>query len=187
MVTGRPARRRERAATLERSGTMKRILMMAVLGVSAAGCSELTGALPGIRRSELPGEPVTLSRVQGVPRHYSGMEERARLVVESADAWQAAWSRMHQGTAPSPAAPEIDFAREVVVVAAMGGRPTGGYSIEVSAAARQGGETTVRVVETSPARSCVVTQAITTPVDAVRLPRTALPVVFSEVQAVHRC
>ena len=61
----------------------------------------------------------------------------------------------------------MDFSRDAVVVVAGGQRSTGGYSIAVDQALRTGSELSLNVIETTPAPGCIMTQALTQPVDVV--------------------
>jgi hypothetical protein len=157
-------------------------LMLAAL----AACAESpAGGLPLV---DLPGQAVAVTPVgERYPSYYSGFEQSARIVVEDAEEWAQVWSRLWNNQHPVPPLPAVDFSREVVVVAAMGTRPNGGYSIRVQAAAVHEGSLTVRVVETSPGSRCVTTQAITTPTDVVRVARSGLPVRFTTATGVLSC
>src|SRR5712671_3246759 len=60
----------------------------------------------------------------------SGITDPLRMVIRDRDAWREMWKRVHHGQFPElPSLPEIDFSREMIVVAALGGRPTSGYGI----------------------------------------------------------
>ncbi|HKR60992.1 MAG TPA: protease complex subunit PrcB family protein [Pyrinomonadaceae bacterium] len=112
-------------------------------------------------------------------------EKGLRLVIKSRDEFSDFWKRL---TAPAPPGqwvpplPEIDFLKEMVIVSAMGQRPTSGYWTIIDGACEVDGHVEVFVsnVEYS---SCVGTlQVLTSPADAVRIPRTDLPIVFRETQ-----
>jgi len=80
-----------------------------------------------------------------------------------------------------PPLPEIDFSKEMIVVSAMGSRPSSGYLIYIDGACEVDGQ--VEVFVSSVEDGCGAELAIVTnPADAVRLPRTDLPVVFRETQ-----
>lgn len=158
------------------------------LAALLTACGELPFTTPGPERNELGGEPVQVTRLRAdFPAYYSGLGEQARLVVKSQGEWEVVWRRMWSNHHPVPPAPPIDFDRELVLVAAMGSRATGGYAIRVTEAAALSDHVAVRVVETSPGGACVLTQAVTAPVDVVTLPRTPLPVRFRNEKAVHEC
>jgi hypothetical protein len=65
--------------------------------------------------------------------------------------------------------PEVDFATDLVVLAALGQRPSGGYDMDVRRAELRDGRLTVEVVETAPGPNCVTTMALTQPVELVAL------------------
>ena len=159
------------------------VLLIATL---AAGCAELPLVDPDPELGELVGEPVQIIQLQEYfPRYDSGISEQARLVVTSQAEWEVAWGRVWHGHSPVPAAPAVDFDREVVLVAAMGARSSGGYHIQVTQAAAQADRVVVRVVESSPGRGCITTAAFSEPVDVVKLPRSPLPIVFQTMKVVN--
>ena len=69
----------------------------------------------------------------------------------------------------------------------MGSRSTGGYSIRVEEVRAYADHVTVHVVETSPSRRCITTQAYSSPAEAVKIPRTSLEIRFRTTQRVHEC
>jgi len=167
---------------------MRTIRLIAVVtAVLAGGCTEL----PTVRHMEQKtfGEgQVALVRFDvQFPAYYSGFGEQTRRVVTNQSEWEAAWRQLWHNVRPIPDAPPVDFDREIVLLAAMGSRGTGGYTIHVEDAAVNGDHVTVRVIETSPGRGCGTTQAVTAPADVVKLTRTPLPIRFETVRSVHDC
>jgi len=63
---------------------------------------------------------------------FSGLEERGPVVVTDAAAWRALWERHTSNEVPPPPVPDVDFARERVVVALAGPKPSDCWSIEVT-------------------------------------------------------
>jgi hypothetical protein len=62
-------------------------------------------------------------------RYYSGMTTRQRLIIRDGAAWAEAWKQMTSPLRPVPPVPEVDFAKSVIILAAMGaGRPTSARS-----------------------------------------------------------
>ena len=88
---------------------------------------------------------------------------------------------------PPPEAPEIDFANEMVVVAAMGTRPSGGYAIRIDRVARRGNTVWVEVTSSAPGSGCMTTASLTAPVDLVVTQRMTGKVVFVEKSEVRNC
>ena len=120
-------------------------------------------------------------------RYSSGYPDSARLVVKTADEWSKVWSRIVSNHGPTPPVPEIDFSREMLLVAAMGTRPTGGYSIEIEAVDRDSASITAGVRKRSPGKNCGTISALTAPVAIVRIPRSEKPVRFVEETIATNC
>jgi hypothetical protein len=81
----------------------------------------------------------------------------------------------------------VDFARDVVILAAMGTRPSTGFSVTITEVRVHDGTFWVRVTEQSPGRNCVAGDAITSPVHAVRAPREATAAQFMVARVETRC
>jgi hypothetical protein len=75
----------------------------------------------------------------------------------------------------------------MIVVAALGERPTGGFDIVVESATASGDALTVRIRTIAPGPSCITTDVLTQPVDVARLPRTADVVRFVDDASVVDC
>ena len=177
---------------------MKRTLLslFILLLISFSGYSVLRAA----QEAAYPGTPVPITQVgpkRSGPRvsftHHSGIWDPLRVVIRNREAWREVWKWIHSPdpyhgpVSELPPLPEIDFSREMVVVAALGGRPTGSYGIIVEGAYERGNRLEVVVRAQSPGKSCMVTQAVTQPVDIVRLPKSERSVVFRETEVVHEC
>jgi hypothetical protein len=144
-----------------------------------AGPSNLTG---------LSGEALPSSQVDTVlVRSNSGLEERQRSVIRTQEEWAGFWDAAHGNLTPAPPRTEVDLEGHVLLVAAMGTRPTGGYMIAIDAVARDGDHLEARVEERSPGMGCTVTQAITSPVTVVRVPEPRGEVRFIENEVTFNC
>jgi len=117
----------------------------------------------------------------------SGLDERGQFVARDAVEWASIWQRVHARSRPSPPPPEVDFGREIVVVAAVGRQRSGGYAIRIDRAYLEGAKTIIVVREESPASGCVVVAAMTSPVDIARLPALDGPVEFRVESIVRDC
>jgi hypothetical protein len=118
---------------------------------------------------------------------YSGIEDRRRLVIRHPDAWRKFWTEAMRNRSPLPEPPTADFENEMVIVASMGRRGTGGYSIEIDAVTQLDDALTVVVTETSPGEGCFLTQALTAPVTAVKVPRSDATVKFEDRTRTQDC
>lgn len=137
----------------------------------AAACARNEAASPdgslGDRQSVfVPSQDVTLAQ-----QTYSGYTTRERAVVQTASEWPAIWSKIHSGQSPEPAVVTPDFTNEDAVIAAMGEKNSGGYSITIDSVTRHERGSVVYVTEKSPSPSCITPAVITHPVHAVRAPR----------------
>jgi hypothetical protein len=88
---------------------------------------------------------------------------------------------------PAPALPPIDFGREMIVVAALGSRPNGGYDVVIEGAEQDSAGIEISVRVASPAAGCPVATAITQPIDLARVPLTDQPIRFRERDVVVSC
>ena len=124
---------------------------------------------------ELPRPPIT-----GFPSDKS-FREVIRNREEFIDFWKRLHGRVPPGGYVMPL-PEIDFSKGMIVVAAMGLRPSSGYSILIDGACEVDGQVEVFVTSVEDVSCIGVFPSMTSPADAVRLPRSGLPVVFRETQ-----
>lgn len=137
---------------------------------------------------QLPPSAAQVDDTEQVLRaHYTGVTSRQRLVIRDAQAWSEFWEQVHSNVMPQPPVPSIDFARNIVVAAAMGTRPTGGFSIQIDDVYTDEEELYAVVEERSPGGNCILTQALTAPVVAVRVPRVAASVSFVERRETFTC
>lgn len=143
--------------------------------------------LPGPKMTVLVSLPLRFGGTREPPRpwvHSFPSDKAFRLVIKSRDEFSDFWKRLTAPVPPGgwvPSLPEIDFSKEMIVVAAMGRRPSSGYSIFIDGACEADGQ--IEVFVSSVEGMCgVELGVVTSPADAVRLPRSDLPVVFRETQ-----
>jgi hypothetical protein len=138
-----------------------------------------------------PGKTITVVRLRAEPysfAYYSGLAQSDRIVVRDAATWQTVWNKVWQNAGDVPPLPAVDFSSEMILVAALGSRGTGGYGILIDGAteaANEGIDVAIRSV--SPGANCVTTQAFTQPVDIARLPLRAGKIEFKERAEVYSC
>lgn len=114
---------------------------------------------------------------------YSGLAEPRRAVVRDEAGWARLWAEIHAGVTPEPPLPRVDFTSHMLVVVALGTRPSGGYGVKVASATVRGEQLLVSVVETCPARGARAITSLTQPVEVVRLPRLAQAPKFEDTRA----
>lgn len=102
-------------------------------------------------------------------RHMSGLHAERLMLIRNEAEWLGQWRRINARQDPPPL-PPVDFRREMLLMAAMGRQPTGGYRVVIDKVIEQSGELLAFVRFVSPGRRCGAIAAVTSPVDIVRLP-----------------
>ncbi len=105
----------------------------------------------------------------------SGIDTQVREVLRTEAEWRTFWTELNGVIVPRPERRQVDFTRDVVVVVAMGRRPTTGYAINVDEIRVTGSVLTVALTEVSPGPTCPVQSTMTRPVDVVRTPLADVP------------
>lgn len=176
-------------------GQMPRINSAAiVIFALIAGCS--TRGIPAqavTQNGEIRRDFATVTG--DVVSPYSGgpAQPAAYHIVKSRQAWEELWreleprtSRKQGQTVPNPL-PGFDFQRSVLIIAAMGTRPTGGYSVEISSVVETSQRIVVTVAEQSPGSKCVTTQSFTYPIAIATTAQTQKPFEFEFVRTTQQC
>ena len=141
-----------------------------------------------IRRYETTAASERPPELAMVPyRLTSGITRRDRIVIEDAAAWARIWPTVVGSHSPRPPLPAVDFEREAIVIASMGGRSSGGFTISIDSARVAGDTITLVVTERSPGRTCGTTAALTSPIALARVTRPRVPIRFAEQTAVTDC
>ncbi len=112
-------------------------------------------------------------QAKGVPLAFvSGISDERRDVIRDGGAWESTWQQIFANLVPQPPVPDVDFTTEIVVLASMGTRPSGGFVVLIDGAVETEDKALiVEVTETSPGPDCVVPALVTAPVDALVVPR----------------
>jgi hypothetical protein len=143
----------------------------AVCGGKPVAVSLLGPKLPGRRMSFLNG----------------GIAERVQLVIRDRDEFDKLWKQINRLGSYKPPLPEVDFSREMIVVAAMGQQPSSSYEIIIDSACEVDNHLEVLVRSTNFLKCGLQLGIVTAPLDIVRLPKTDLPVVFRETKVTSDC
>jgi hypothetical protein len=90
---------------------------------------------------------------------------------------------------PYPPIPEpaIDFDKFTLLIASMGTKPTGGFSIEFASIRDDGATLVANVLEAVPGKFCATTQTVTRPTAQVLIARTTKQVEFEVSTTIHEC
>lgn len=102
-------------------------------------------------------------------RHMSGLYRERLMIIRNEAEWLGQWRRINARQDPPPL-PAVDFGREMLLMAAMGPQPTGGYRVVIDNVIEQPAELLAFVRFISPGRRCGALAARTSPVDIVRIP-----------------
>ena len=115
-----------------------------------------------------------------------GISQRARLLIRNRDEFNELWYQIMRPVSNKPPLPEIDFSREMIIVAAMGKQPSR-YGILIDSACEVDNQLEV-LVHSIKLPTCGAEAGLPPePVDIVRLPKTDLPVVFREIEVTLDC
>jgi hypothetical protein len=158
-------------------------IVLAAVTAGTAACDSPTG-------SSAPIQPLAITRLRSEPvslTYASGLSTRQRLVVSDSGTWQQVWTSIWRRVSPEPPLPQVDFGSEIVVVAAMGERSTGGFTILIDSASETTAGISIRIRSTSPGAGCGTTQALTQPVDVARVPWRGGAVTFDELMETQEC
>ena len=81
------------------------------------------------------------------------------------------YRRIHSGELPPPQPPPVNFEESLVLVIAMGEKPTAGYAVEVGGVVREGQTLKVEVRFIEPSSERMLAAVITRPYALVRIER----------------
>ena len=132
-------------------------------------------------------QAVSVQGMEEITTPVSGIPDRRQVVIRDESSWAAYWNDFHANIVPMPDLPSVDFSTRMVVAAAMGTRPSGGYSVSVSAVYQQDGTLFFRIREASPGPTCLNVAVLTAPAVAVLADRWEGPVEFVEESGTNSC
>jgi hypothetical protein len=113
---------------------------------------------------------------------FSGIQQAREEVIRTREEWARNWSLHAAGGKASERIPEVDFSKEVVILATLGRQRTGGHAITVVKAEELGGKLRVSIARTKPKPGSMALQALTAPFHFVAVPRSDCPPEFVETQ-----
>jgi hypothetical protein len=141
---------------------------MLVLALSLAACDGATETGPD---SDTLGRLLTAEQpsITVAREYFSGITQPADQLITNEAQWARVWSAIYSTRTPAPARPEINFARESLVLSALGTSPGINNLIEGVRIFERG--IVVRVVMERYSERCLVLTAVGQPVHVVRIPR----------------
>lgn len=134
-----------------------------------------TAALPSTTTQVTPaGEKVIMIKPSTLRQgdQWPTRGGRRFVLVTGPNAWT---TLLRQQRGQPGAWPAVDWEHEVVLIALMGGKRTGGYRITIKDVQVKEGEVLVRVEELSPQPGEMVIQVLTSPFHVVTVPRETFP------------
>jgi hypothetical protein len=117
----------------------------------------------------------------------SGIPDARRDVIRTQEEWEAFWDEFQANRLPQTDPPAVDFSTQMVIVATMGTRNTGGYEITVEDMFDDAGTLIVQVLQASPGGGCLTTQALTAPATAVAVSAVDGDPEFVEADLMRDC
>lgn len=157
---------------------------MGLLLAGVAGCGS-SGPAPGNGPENSPQEgSIELQTIVQQSNPGQG-GETVRQVVRDEATWRALWAKLREGSALPEEPPAVDFAREMVAVAAMETQSCVSR-VTIRSAVRTGNELVLDVLEAPPAPNCT---CITSerPIHVVRLPKVDAPERFTVERGQTAC
>jgi hypothetical protein len=112
---------------------------------------------------------------------FSGITDVRQEVIRDKEAFAKVWDELQARSRPRPSLPEIDFAREMLVLVTLGQRRTGGFSIEVVNVEVRQDRLRVGVRRQNPAPGAMVIEVLTSPFHLVAVPKSDLRPEFVEI------
>lgn len=160
---------------------MKRLLGLLLAGavLTAASCDgEKTVTEPGDKSTESSTVELTTVVQRSIPGGGGGT---VREVIRDQAAWAAIWQDLGLDGAP----PDVDFAQEMVVVAAMETQSCVS-KVTIRSVSEQGGELAVDILEAPPSPNCICITA-ERPIHIVRLRKVDAPPRYNVERGLTPC
>ncbi|CAK9062882.1 unnamed protein product [Durusdinium trenchii] len=116
----------------------------------------------------------------------SGVEEEVKRAIMSKTELEEIWTKHASISSPPEPVPDIDFETEMVVCAFAGEQGSGGYTIRVTSVEDLETERKITIEFTCPPATAITTCDLTQPHHIVRMPKTSLPITFTDVTPATR-
>lgn len=111
------------------------------------------------------------------------------LVYRDSGSFRTAWAQLYPVAGSRPALPAVDFAKWRVIIAAIGTKPTGGYSLTLERGQVVRDSALLTMTIHTPPKNCGVTEELTRPAVAIATPTTPVPfrIILQERADSARC
>src|SRR6266571_514856 len=118
---------------------------------------------------------------------HSGYAFALRAVAGDSTNFRRIWEDAVRGNPGAPPMPQVDFERNMVIVAAMASKPSTGFAITIDSVVGRGPTVEVHVTLASPGSLCIQGPAFTNPVDIVEVSRSVGTVLFRDRHVTAEC
>src|SRR5438105_2893263 len=98
----------------------------------------------------------------------SGFTDEKLMVIDNNTDYQKIMSIVYYNLDQMPIIPEVDFTKNTLILAAIGTKKTGGYSISIDNI-KSNGSVAINVTEISPGKNCVLTELVISPYQIVKV------------------
>ena len=116
----------------------------------------------------------------------SGFTDEKLMVIDNNTDYQKIMSIVYYNLDQMPIIPEVDFTKNTLILAAIGAKNTGGYSIGINNI-KSNGSVTISITEISPGKNCVLTESVISPYQLVKVKKIKKEVSFSTSRIVKDC
>lgn len=171
----------ERSKPATRIGGRLGLAAAALLLLDACGVQQAAPA-PDVPPTAIAMPFVSLAQLQS-----SGLQQEAQVVLRSAADWANLWARVTSDTDPTIEPPTVDFGQRMVLVVALGRRPTAGFDVAIISVYEDRDRLYVVYRETAPGPGCAPAQSITAPISIVSIAARAKAVSFTKRTATLTC
>jgi hypothetical protein len=132
-----------------------------------------------------PSLPLRFGGTRPHPYFSVKADKGFRLVIKNQDQYNEFWKQFTAPILPGnwvPPMPELDFTKEMLIVSAMGQRPSSGFYTIIDGACEADGKLEIFISNLEGGGCGAALAVVTSPADAVLIPRSDLPVVFREIE-----
>ena len=161
-----------------------RAALVAILLLAAAGCRDDAAApapAPGADPAAV-GDEISILR-KFPPSASGGYAAPAQEIHRDSASFATAWKRANAHMAPVPAAPAVDFSKEMVALVALGQKPNSGFTVEIVGIRRTESALRILFAAREPAPGTMSAAVMTNPWHAVVLPRDDGPIEWTPYAA----
>ena len=109
----------------------------------------------------------------------SGFTDEKMIVIDNNDDYQKAMAIVYYNLDQMPVVPDVDFNKYTVILAAMGTKNNGGYTIGIDNITKSKSIVTVNLTETSPGKNCVLTDMVSSPYQVIKVKKIKKEIKFN--------